>query len=63
MLPAAGYRGSSNGALSYRGNNGYYWSSSEGGILNAWSLGFNSFDAYTLSYYRTYGLSVRCIAE
>jgi hypothetical protein len=31
MLPAAGGRSSSNGALIYRGSYGYYWSSTEYG--------------------------------
>ncbi len=64
MLPAAGRRSRNDGTLFYRGYNGYYWSSTEGGSISAWSLGFASGTAYTYGYYsRTYGFSVRCAAE
>ncbi len=64
MLPAAGYRDYDNGALYDRGGLGYYWGSTESGSNYAWILNFNSSGAYTnLSFYRTYGLSVRCVAE
>jgi uncharacterized protein (TIGR02145 family) len=61
-LPAAGYRIYSNGALSNRGINGYYWSSTENGP-NADILFFYSSIATTYYYYRTYGFSVRCVSE
>jgi len=59
-LPAAGYRETTNGSLPSRGLSGLYWSSTEtadllffnGGGLNP----SGNFD-------RTYGFSVRCIAE
>jgi uncharacterized protein (TIGR02145 family) len=64
MLPAAGFRSHFNGALFYRGSNGYYWSSTEYVTVNAWTLDFNIVDAYTnIGDGRSYGLSVRCIAE
>ncbi len=63
MLPAAGLRNDGDGTLFYRGYYGYYWSSTENGGVNAWDLIFDSGDAGTGSYYRTYGFSVRCAAE
>jgi uncharacterized protein (TIGR02145 family) len=62
-LPAAGRRLNPNGALSNRGSNGVYWSSTE-----------ISGNAYKLYFYsnivnpannsnRANGFSVRCIAE
>ena len=64
MLPAAGYRDFVNGALYYRGNYGYYWSSTEFDNFNAWYLFFYSSGTITYYFYsRTYGLSVRCVAE
>jgi uncharacterized protein (TIGR02145 family) len=64
MLPAAGFRFFSNGALESRGNYGLYWSSTENGAYHAWYLLFNIDDAYSNYYYfRTGGLSVRCIAD
>ncbi len=63
FLPAAGDRGFVNGALSYRGDNGLYWSSTEYGTYFAWYLVFDIDGASTSNYYRTDGLSVRCIAE
>ena len=62
-LPAAGARFNPNGALYYRGSTGFYWSSTEDGS-NAYFLGFNSssVDPANTSN-RTFGFSVRCIAE
>ena len=62
FLPAAGYRLSSNGTLSNRGNIGYYWSSTENGS-NAWYLYFYNGGADASNLTRTSGLSVRCVAE
>jgi uncharacterized protein (TIGR02145 family) len=68
MLPAAGVRDGYNGVLYFRGSNGDYWSSTEYGTGNAWYLYFRSAGAGTDYYYdiydnRSYGFSVRCIAE
>jgi uncharacterized protein (TIGR02145 family) len=63
MLPAAGYRLYVNGALLNRGYYGDYWSSAEDDNYYAWGLYFNSSDAGTSYFGRTYGLSVRCVAE
>ncbi|PQB07570.1 hypothetical protein BST83_10665 [Polaribacter filamentus] len=62
-LPAAGYRGSTNGTLGGRGNEGDYWSSTENGS-SAYVLAFDSDDEYPASIgNRTLGFSLRCIAE
>lgn len=61
-LPAAGYRGNSDGTLYYRGNLGSYWSSAENGT-GALSLYFLRSNASSGSSTRTYGFSVRCVSE
>jgi uncharacterized protein (TIGR02145 family) len=63
LLPAAGRRHYLSGALSSRGYNGLYWSSSEDSSYNAWYLNFYSGNANADDYYRRNGLSVRCVAE
>jgi uncharacterized protein (TIGR02145 family) len=63
FLPAAGYRNYINGTLVDRGNNGYYWSSTEFASSDAWYLYFFSGFASTRNYLRTTGFLVRCIAE
>ena len=62
-LPAAGYRTTANGALLNRGSIGYYWSSTEDSS-NAYRLNFNSSNVNPAHlHFRSYGFSVRCIAE
>ena len=62
-LPAAGYRYYPTGALYHRGNYGSYWSSTEYSS-NAYNLNVISSVVYPASFNnRTYGFSVRCIAE
>jgi uncharacterized protein (TIGR02145 family) len=62
-LPAAGRRLSSTGGLNGRGSRGYYWSSTENGS-SAYSLNFGSGYVSPDSIDdRTYGFSLRCIAE
>jgi uncharacterized protein (TIGR02145 family) len=63
MLPAAGFRNFGSGTLGNRGSNGYYWSSTENGTNEAWTQYFFSTGAYMYYYTRSYGFSVRCIAE
>ena len=61
-LPATGYR-NNNGELLYRGNIGFYWSSTELGG-DAFTLRFDSSSVTPASFnFRTSGVSVRCIAE
>ncbi|WP_236709664.1 fibrobacter succinogenes major paralogous domain-containing protein, partial [Elizabethkingia ursingii] len=62
MLPLAGYRYYADGTLLNRGSNGVYWSSSVSTSL-AYYLDFISSSVYVNSSARTYGFSVRCVAE
>ena len=63
-LPAAGDRHSTDGVLGNRGGYGFYWSSSENGS-SAYGFYFHSssVDPANDYYLRTFGFSVRCIAE
>jgi uncharacterized protein (TIGR02145 family) len=63
-LPAAGNRNFVDGALNSRGSFGGYWSSAETGS-NAYFLFFDSGSVYPAinDPNRTYGFSLRCIAE
>lgn len=62
FLPAAGNRNNSNGQLNNRGNNGYYWSSTENSSINGYNMNFNSAGANVNNDNRTNGFSVRCVA-
>ncbi|WP_337050797.1 FISUMP domain-containing protein [Elizabethkingia meningoseptica] len=62
MLPAAGYRSYTDGTLSSRGYYGLYWGSSEA-TSYAYYLHFFSSSVNVYTSYRTYGFSVRCVAE
>ena len=67
FLPAAGWRYDSPirpiGALSRVGAWGFYWSSTPDFTTNAWQLGFYSGRVHVHWLWRSYGLSVRCVAE
>jgi uncharacterized protein (TIGR02145 family) len=71
MLPAAGARRGIDGTLYSRGSYGYYWSSTEYSTSYALYLTFYSASASTLNgisfvgnhHTRSFGCSVRCIAE
>jgi uncharacterized protein (TIGR02145 family) len=64
FLPTAGLRSTSNGSLNFRGIYGYYWSSTADGSYNGHYLGLNSVDQGTgNNFSRSYGFSVRCVAE
>ena len=58
-LPAAGYRGRTNGGLYNQGLLGYYWASSVNGTNASRFIFGHSPDAY----HRAYGLSVRCLKD
>jgi len=65
FFPAAGYRFSSDGAHCYKGNSGYYWSSTSDGSHSAYGLEClsNDADTYNFDYGRRFGYSVRCVSE
>lgn len=63
FFPAQGY--SSDMVVASGGENvsGYYWSSNEYNDEYAYSMSFNSKNAFTGNNSRTYGQAVRCVAE
>ena len=62
FLPIAGRRQDITGVLGFVGQTGLYWGSTEKDS-NAYRLGFNSTTMNTTYDKRTYGFSVRCVAE
>ncbi len=63
FLPAAGSRTYWAGTLGGRDSDGDYWSGTEDGSY-AWSLNFSSSEASAYNdFFRTTGMSIRCIAE
>jgi uncharacterized protein (TIGR02145 family) len=62
VLPAAGLRYDSGGSLSYRGSDGYYWSSTASGS-NGRSMYFHGIGHVLTNGTRSYGCSVRCLSE
>lgn len=63
IFPASGYRFGSNGQLFYVGRNGYYWSGSPNGTYGYY-LYFYSSNVYPgYDNNRSFGFSVRCVAE
>ena len=62
FLPAAGYRNDT--SLYDAGSGGYYWSATPySDCYSAYDLYFNSGYYYWLSYYRSYGFTVRPVSE
>jgi uncharacterized protein (TIGR02145 family) len=62
LLPVAGNRNNSNGALNNVGSNGNYWSSTVSGT-NARNLNFNSSNSNINTNNRANGNSVRCLKD
>jgi uncharacterized protein (TIGR02145 family) len=62
FLRAAGYRNTSNGAQK-SDITGLYWSNTEANIEDAYCLQFGEVGADLEQYIRSFGFSVRCIAE
>ncbi|MCP1251527.1 fibrobacter succinogenes major paralogous domain-containing protein [Elizabethkingia sp. S0634] len=63
MFPSAGARNNSNGSLFFRGQNGIYWGTSITSSTNANTLNLDVNNASMFGNNRTFGLSVRCVAE
>ena len=63
FLPAAGYRSGGDGALNFIGVGGKYWSSTEHVTTTAYRLYFFSNYADLYNENRTYGFSIRPVAE
>jgi hypothetical protein len=62
-LHAAGHLGLNDGWLYNRGGTGNYWSSSQGYLTHAFSLGFSSSSCSMFYDPKTYGYTVRCILD
>ena len=60
-MHAAGMLEMGNGALSYRGVKGIYWSSKQQNATAGWILMFTSTSSYISSYPKTAGFPLRCI--
>jgi uncharacterized protein (TIGR02145 family) len=63
FLPAAGFRYGDDGSLHFVGASGDYWSSTQYGSENAWSLLFDSGGVSMFYNWRALGFSVRCVSE
>ena len=63
FFPAAGLRRNTTGNVEYRGFGGAYWSSSVGFTSTAWRVWFNAVYVDLVSDVRTFGFSVRCVAQ
>ena len=63
FLPVTGFRDHNNGALNYAGTFGGYWSGTQHVSVNAHTLSFSSTFVTVAWDRRTYGFSVRCVAE
>ena len=63
FLPAAGSRNDSDGTLGYVGSRGDYWSSTQYNESYAYLLSFISGNVITGGNDRSFGFSVRCVAE
>ena len=63
FLPAVGMRSGGDGALRDRGTFGVYWSSTSHESEYAMHLSFNSDNVSRTAYWRSGGLSVRCVAD
>ncbi|MBQ9403143.1 hypothetical protein IJU22_01060 [Candidatus Saccharibacteria bacterium] len=63
-LPYSGNVGRADGKVYGQGTNGYFWSAGSDSATNARLLYYNGNYAYPDgSGYKTYGYSVRCVAE
>ncbi len=62
-LHAAGFLLNSDGSLSARGFNGYYWSSTQYDATNGWVMFFYTSMSYMPTYTKAYGVSVRCVRD
>ena len=63
FLPAAGYRYYGNGALYFKGEDGYYWSSTPIGTYAHYLFFYSNDVNPNVNPHRAFGFSVRCVAE
>jgi len=62
-LHASGYLNSSNGVLTNRGSDGYYWSSTQNNTTTGFALYFKNNSSSVNSYNKAFGYSIRCIKD
>ena len=62
-IHVAGYLHGNGGSLGVRGSSGYYWSSSQGGITDGWSLGIDSGGSEMYTFGRSDGFPLRCVLD
>ena len=62
-LHAAGYLGSSDGSLIFRGSNGIYWSSTQNNVTNGWYLYFDSGGRNMYNDSKAFGFPTRCVRD
>ena len=63
FLPVAGYREANDGSLESAGEEGYYWSGTQGGGGRGYNIVLNNDKAYWDFDYRVYGFSIRPVAN
>jgi len=62
-IHAAGFLSNSDGSLSSRGSNGYYWSSKQINATSGWFLYFSNIASYMGSFPKAAGFSARCVRD
>lgn len=64
-LPLAGRRKYADGITELRDSEGYYWTSTPDGLAErtSYAIVLRSVSPGTWSHYRSYGFSVRCLAD
>jgi PKD repeat protein len=63
-IHAAGLLSNLDGSLAFRGQNGYYWSSSHSTNAQAWDLYFYNEICYMNGFaWKPYGLTIRCLID
>jgi uncharacterized protein (TIGR02145 family) len=63
LVVPAGYLDTAAGALTNRGVNGNYWSSTQSSVTNGWNLNFNSGNSNMNSNTKAYGFTARCLRD
>ena len=61
FLPACGYRAGTDGALSYQGFNGHYWSSTQNSSKYGYYWNFASTGSFESYNDKAFGMLVRCV--
>ncbi len=62
-LHAAGDLWNTDGSLNSRGSRGYYWSSTQYGVITSGGIGFNNSASYMADFSKIYAMTLRCIQD